>query len=155
MKKMMAMAMAATMVMAAAVPAMADEKSMTVTYGVDAGYVLTIPSDVTFTKSALTGSGDVKVTEALLAADETLTVTIKSTNGYNLVYDTDSKIVYTVTPAGGQAFSGTDAQVVMEVEAGTKEKTVALAFATTENAIAAATKSGDHEDTLTFTGSIA
>lgn len=150
MKKMMAMAMAATMVMAAAVPAMAlDDKTGTtlVTYGVDEAYVLTVPAEVNFAIGNLSYARTLEVSDARIANTNRLTVTVSSANDYNLVCD-GSKIAYTVKE-GDTAFTS------MVVESGVVEKTANLTFATTEEAINAATKSGTHTDTLTFTGSIA
>ena len=157
MKKMIVMSLVMMMTLAMAVPAMAAEdqtKGMTVTYGVSDGFEMTIPADLEFTKSDLSFNKNVVISNAILAGGQALTVTVESENGYNMVYDTDSKIAYTVTPDGGSAFSGSDAQIVLTVNAGTTDASKALTFATTANAIDGATKAGTHTDTLTFTATV-
>ena len=89
----------------------------------------------------------------LLAHEETLTLDLTSVNGYKLKNE-DSAIVYTVTK-DSTVFTD-ELTEVLSVEAGdpTAVTEVELSFATTTEAIALATLSGQHTDTLTFTASV-
>jgi uncharacterized cupin superfamily protein len=126
--------------------------TMNVTYGVGETYTISIPDSLGFTQD-LTQTVDVSVTDVLLPHGKTLTLSLTSANDYKLVYE-DSEIVYTVTK-GSVAFTSQVTEV-LTVSAGDPEATTteSLTFATTSEAIAAATLSGQHVDTLTFTASV-
>jgi len=151
--------MAAIMMIAAATPVFAANLtettttgSMNVTYGVGSTYTISIPESLNFT-SSLTQTADVSVSNVLLAHGEILKLNLTSANGYKLMNE-DSEIVYTVTK---EAVAFTDQVTeVLSVEAGdpTVVTEVELSFATTTEAIALATLSGQHTDTLTFTASV-
>lgn len=122
-------------------------------YNVDESYIVTIPENVNF-NAGLSGSGTVAASDVLLADGKKLTVTMTSKNGYgtsfNLTYGNPvSSIPYSIT-VGGTPVT-TNSYVVLTVPAGTTINSVALTFATTDEDIAKATKSGLHQDTLTFT----
>lgn len=127
----------------------AGNGTTTVKYGVSGGYELVIPDNVNFT-SAGTLSGTVKASNVLIEQGRKLQVTVTSTNNWNLV-NNGSTIAYTVKKGTTEVANN---DVVLEVEAGTAEGNTSLTFETTTDAIAAATKSGDHTDTLTFTAAV-
>ena len=130
-----------------------------VSYGVDSGYTVSIPSAVNFTSSTLTQSGQVTASNVIIENGKTLKVKMTSANyteedGYTLNYGDGevSKIKYTIKNGDVDFVNGAS---VLEVAAGTTAGgTSTLNFATTTEDIEAATKSGEHKDTLTFTVSV-
>ena len=141
-------------------PAFADsgfsgnDSTTNVKYTVTEGYTVTVPADVTFTTSSKTGTGVVKAENVIIANGKTLSVTVASSNGYTLKYGTDvaSSVAYTVKVGDSTtALSGTTAQQVLSVAAGTTSDQVTLNFATDGTGF---TKAGEHTDTLTFSCSI-
>ena len=91
MKKIIALALAILMMAAIAVPAMAEDNvepvvnqtfngdsgSSIVEFGVDAGYTITIPQKITF--EGLVGEAEVTASSVVLAGNETLSVSVSST----------------------------------------------------------------------------
>ena len=121
-----------------------------VSYNTEESYIVTIPSDVALSTTGVNGT--VKAESVLLEAGKSLTVSMASTNGFAVEYE-DSAIAYTVE-AGGSTISvadSTQAVTVLTVESGTTTGEETLTFKTTDTAIQAATQSGEHTDTLTFT----
>jgi len=122
-------------------------------YNVDESYIVTIPENVNF-NNGLSGSGTVAASNVLLVDGKKLTVTMTSANGYgtsfNLTYgDPASSIPYTIKV--GNTLIQQASYPVLTVPAGTTTGSVTLTFATTAEDIAKATKSGLHQDNLTFT----
>lgn len=126
-----------------------------ITYNVAVSYIVTIPDDVTFNSGSLSGSGEVVASEVRLENGNKLTVTMTSKNGYGTSFNLTcepapvSSIPYTIKVDGTPVI--TSSSVVLTVPAGTTTDSVTLTFATTEEDIAKATKSGSHTDKLTFT----
>lgn len=118
----------------------------TVSYGVSEGYTVSIPADFTVTTTATVK--EISASNVLLEDGETLKVTMKSTNGYKLKNGT-SEIAYSIKN-GETALTGEDVEV-LSVAAGTTSGKTELTFSTTTENINAATLSGTHTDTLTFT----
>ena len=140
-------------------PAFADtgfssnDSDTKVTYTVSEGYTVTVPADVTFASESLSQTKAVSASNVIIANGKKLVVKVASTNSYALKYGdgTASSIAYTVTPAGGSALSGAEAQEVLSIAAGTTSGSKDLTFATNASGF---TKAGDHTDTLTFTCSV-
>ena len=132
-----------------------------ITYGIEEGYYLTIPSNVNLSTEAPEEESELSVTEVRLGANKNLTVTMKSANygkveadRYQVVYDNDSRITYTVKKGDKGAVNTevTDNEhVLIDIDAGATESKIYLTFTTTDEEIEEATKAGTHEDTLTFT----
>ena len=127
----------------------ADSQDITVTYTAAETYTVTIPSSQTFAADSLTSTGTVSA-KVLLEAGKVLNVLMNSANGFVLKCG-DSSIAYTIS--NGDAVLGND-DCVLEVAAGNTSGSSELTFATTEEAIAAATIAGEHTDTVTFTCSL-
>lgn len=153
MKKLFALALVIVMLCSASATVFAadlDEGNnvgtITVSYGVAEGYVVTIPADVTV------GTAGVETTlsasSVLLPDGKTLTVSVASTNSFNLEY-AGSQIPYTVSV--GETEQTTATFTALSIASGTTSGSVTLTFKTTAEDIAQATKSGNHTDTLTFT----
>ena len=153
-------------IMSLAVPVFAADLNKDVTsgttvvsYGVNSGYTVSIPSAVNFTSSTLTQSGQVTASNVIIENGKTLKVKMTSANyteedGYTLNYGDGevSKIKYTIKNGDVDFVNGAS---VLEVAAGTTAGgTSTLNFATTTEDIEAATKSGEHKDTLTFNVSV-
>lgn len=153
-------------IMSLAVPVFAADLNKDVTsgttvvsYGVNSGYTVSIPSDVNFTSSTLEQQGVVKASNVIIENGKTLKVKMSSANyteedGYTLNYGTGevSKIKYTIKNDNADFVNASN---VLEVAAGTtEESSTTLTFSTTEANIGKATKSGAHTDTLTFTVSV-
>lgn len=149
---MMFILVAAAPVFAANLTETTTTGTMNVTYGVASTYTISIPEALSFTAD-LIQTAEVSVSNVLLAHEETLTLDLTSVNGYKLKNE-DSAIVYTVTK-DSTVFTD-ELTEVLSVEAGdpTAVTEVELSFATTTEAIALATLSGQHTDTLTFTASV-
>lgn len=126
--------------------------TMNVSYGVNGVYTISIPDTLNF-GTDLTKTAEVEVSNVLIEHGKSLKLEMTSANEYNLK-NQNSAIAYTVK-SGETTFSATNKEVI-SVEAGNPDTTTnaELTFATTEEAIAAATLSGQHTDTLTFTASI-
>ena len=124
---------------------------MELNYEVDSGYILFIPSDVSFNEN-LESIGEVKLSNVFLPSKGMLTVTVKSPNDFNLQTGTDlviSKIPYSVTRDDGTDVTNSDS-VVLEVSEGVSENAEKLTFSTTQEDIDGAILSGKHTDTLSF-----
>ena len=158
MKKLVAIILTVVMVFSMATVAFADTTvngdsgTVVVKYTTSEAYTVTIPADVTLTSTKLSDTGNVTVSDALLASGETLKIAVESANNYKLVNST-SGIAYTLK--SGDTAITVDNNVVLSVAAGTKSGSAELTFATTEEDVKAATIAGDHKDTLTFTVSVA
>ena len=161
MKKIIALVIAILMMAAIAVPAFAGtydpegENTVEVKYTVDGGYVVTIIDAVTLgEKDATVAAGNVSVSNAILEEGKTLTVTVKSTNGFTVNNSGSKTIAYSMTIGEGEAItSGTDAKTVLTVESGTATGSVAVSFARTGDV--PANVAGEFTDTLTFEVAVA
>lgn len=150
----MVLAVALVLSMSVCAFALSDENptgTVEVKYGVAGGYEVTIPQAVDFA-NGLESTQTLSANNVLLSAGKTLTIAVGSGNDYNLVYDGNSKIPYTVT---GAALITEAAPTALTVAAGETTGSQELTIATTMENIAKATKSGEHMDTLTFTCSVA
>ena len=118
-------------------------------------YIVTIPSDQTLTPDMAT-TGTVTVSECCLADGQSLSVTVRSANGYQLTDASGtSGISYTVTPENGTAFSGTGENIVLTIGSSTTGSASAeLTFLTTTEDVQQAALAARHQDTLTFTVSV-
>lgn len=153
MKKLLTLVLAAMMLCSVSVTAFAadlDEGNnvgtMTVSYGVAEGYVVTIPADVSVSTAGVETT--LSASSVLLPDGKTLTVSVASTNNFNLEY-AGSQIPYTVSVGETKQTSATF--TALSITSGTTSGSVKLTFKTTDADIAKATKSGNHTDTLTFT----
>lgn len=153
MKKLFALALVIVMLCSASATVFAadlDEGNnvgtITVSYGVAEGYVVTIPADVTVSTAGVETT--LSASSVLLPDGKTLTVSVASTNSFNLEY-AGSKIPYTVSV--GETEQTTATFTALSITSGTTSDSVTLTFKTTAEDIAKATKSGNHTDTLTFT----
>lgn len=156
MKKFIALMLALALTLSLGVVAFADNgfsgnSSLEASINTAESYVVTIPANQTVGETAKTGT--VAASNVLLQNGKKLVVTMASANGYKMAYE-GSEIPYTVK-VGATTFSGTAAQNVLVVSAGATSGSATLSFATTSAAIAAATKAGNHTDTLTFACSVA
>lgn len=151
-----------------------NDNSMTVNYSVSDNYIVEIPADVIFNEynSKFFSEGQVNATNVLINPDKKLVVNLTSSN-----YITDDNIYYLDNSGSWIRYyinmtdsaSSTTTQVsnngdVLIVSAGDEHpvlKTiyngfkkiggyVTLSFETTQNFIDNATKSGLHQDSLTF-----
>ena len=153
MKKLFTLILAVMMLCSVSVTAFAadldeDNKvgTITVSYGVAEGYVVTIPSDVNVSTAGVETS--LSASSVLSPDGKTLTVSITSANNFALAY-AGSTIPYTVSVG---AVEQTEASfTALSIASGTTSGNVTLTFKTTDDDIASATKSGSHTDTLTFT----
>ena len=148
-----------------------DSDTMIVNYTVLDSYTVTIPPYVTIVKNGdkFNSTGEVNATDVLINPDKKLVVNLTSThyiNGeYYLVCDEDSWICYyiNVTPFGGRSDQVINNNPVLTVNAGAGHPNLSnnygfkkigglatLTFETTQELINNATKSGNHEDKLTF-----
>lgn len=153
MKKLLALVLTVIMLCSVSVTAFAadlDEGNnvgtITVSYGVDEGYVVTIPADVTVSTAGVETT--LSASSVLIPDGKTLTVSVASTNNFNLEY-AGSQIPYTVSV--GETEQTTATFTALSITSGTTSGSVKLTFKTTDADIAKATKSGNHTDTLTFT----
>lgn len=154
MKKLLTLVLAAAMLCSVSVTAFAatdlDKNntagSMTVSYGVDEGYVVTIPADVWVSTTGV--ERELSANSVLLPDGKTLTVSVASANGFELNY-AGSKIPYTVSVGSTEQTTATF--TALSILSGTTSGSVKLTFKTTQADIAGATKAGNHTDTLTFT----
>lgn len=152
MKKLLSLILAAMLLCSVSVTAFATDLnegnnvgSITVSYGVSEGYVVTIPADVvistTGVESALSASA------VLIPDGKMLTVSVTSQNSYHLEY-ANSKIPYTILVDESEQTTATF--TALSVVSGTTSDSVTMVFKTTDEDIAKATKSGNHTDILTF-----
>lgn len=153
MKRLLAFVLAVMMLCSVSVAAFAagldisnKVGSMTVSYGVAEGYVVTIPADVTVSTAGVEAT--LSASSVLLPDGKTLTVSVASTNSFKLEY-AGSKIPYTVYL--GDTAQTTATFTALSIASGTTSDSVKLTFKTSSSDIANATKSGSHTDTLTFT----
>lgn len=153
MKKLLTLVLAVLMLCSVSVTAFAADLdkgnnvgSMTVSYGVDEGYVVTIPADVTVSTDGVETT--LSASNVLLPDGKTLNVSVASANGFKLEY-ADSKIPYTVSVGNTEQTNVTF--TALSITSGTTSGSVKLTFKTTNADIAGATKAGNHTDTLTFT----
>ena len=123
--------------------------SITVSYGVSEGYVVTIPADIVISTEGVEST--LSASSVLLPDGKTLTVSVTSQNDYNLEY-ANSKIPYAVFVDETEQTTATFN--ALSVSSGTTSGNVTMVFKTTDGDIAKATKSGNHTDTLTFTCTI-
>ena len=122
-----------------------NQDSTIVEYDVEGSYIIIVPPQVTISNSLVSTGNLVNATSVLLNHDKTLQINLTSNNYwyggiYNLTntYGTaaDSKVPYYINITTGTASIG---------------DYVNLTFQTTTEFISYATKSGLHQDTLTFT----
>ena len=151
-----------------------DKDSTIVKYDVVDSYIITVPADVTFSSGSLVSmNNQVNATSVLIKDGKTLQVNLTSNNWWNGgIYNltiSESKIPYyinmttsgvspTTTPVNNNTAilsvpAGHPHPVVSQTQGGTASigDYVNLTFETTTNFISYATKSGLHQDTLTFT----
>ena len=162
MKKVLAVVLAAAMVMSMTTAAFADDQvidtngSLVVSYGVDETFKVTIPADIALSADNLQGTGTVTATNVRLTDGTTMKVSVYSVNNYNLV-NGESKIAYALK-SGDKTYTNDD-NVVLSVAAGsiavTDSASTQLTFATSAEAVEAATLAGAHQDTLSFSISFA
>ena len=119
--------------------------SITVSYGVSEGYVVTIPADIAISTAGV--ESVLSASSVRIPDGKTLTVSVTSQNGYNLEY-ANSKIPYTVLV--GETEQTTATFTALSIASGNTSGDVTMVFKTTDDDIAKATKSGNHTDTLTF-----
>ena len=155
MKKTISAVLAVIMILALGITAFAENgisgnSTIKVTYTTAKSYEVTIPSAQSFSTGNLSKTGSVTATNVLLESGDVLNVTMKSANNFKLVCD-GSEIEYAVK-IDGEAVANDAA--VLSVNAGTTSGEAVLTFETTADNIAAATKAGDHIDTITFTCSV-
>ena len=155
MKKTISAILAVIMILALGITAFAENgisgnSTIEVTYTTAEAYVVTIPSNQSFSADNLSKTGSVNAANVLLKSGDVLNVTMKSANDFKLVCD-GSEIEYAVK-IGGEAVANDAA--VLTVNAGSTSGNADLTFETTVDNIAAATKAGDHVDTITFTCSV-
>lgn len=124
--------------------------SVTVSYGVAEGYVVTIPADVAVSTAGVEAT--LSASHVLLPSGKTLTITVSSANAFKLNY-AGSQIPYTVSLDNAKQTAATFP--ALSVPSGTTAGSVRLTFQTTAADIAGATKAGSHTDTLTFTCGVA
>ena len=159
-KFILSLTLAALLTTALAAPAFAVDitgettGSTTLTYGVAEAFTVTIPAD--FSLSTTETSYTVSASGVLIPNNEQLTVTMSSaqfdaTDKYRVAYQ-DSFIKYTVKLDDTSLTA--NGQTVLTVNAGSTSGSSTLKFSTTAENIAAATKAGNHTDTLTFTVAI-
>lgn len=153
MKKLLALILAAAMLCSSSMAALATDLdgesnagTITVSYGVDEAYVVTIPADVSVTTGGVEAT--LSANSVLIEDGATLTVSVESANNFHLDY-AGSKIPYIVYVDGEKQTSANF--TALSIESGTTSASVKLTFKTTEDYIAQATKSGNHTDSLTFT----
>lgn len=149
-----------------------DKDSTIVMYNVEDSYIITVPVDVTILANLVSTDNQVNATSVLINDGKTLQVNLTSGNYwkegiYNLTYH-DSKIPYYINKTTSEVTPVTtpvgNGEVILSVPAGKPHPIlkafgtgtasigdyVNLTFQTTENFISYATKSGLHQDTLTF-----
>ena len=153
MKKLLILVLAVVMLCSVSVTAFAadldeDNKvgTVTVSYGVAEGYVVTIPTDVIVSTAGVETS--LSASSVLIPDGKTLTVSVTSANNFTLAY-AGSTIPYTVSV--GEVEQTAASFTALSLASGTTSGDVTLTFKTTEEDVANATKSGSHTDTLTFT----
>ena len=154
MKKIIALLIAIVMMAAIAVPAFAAEydpdgdNKVIVSYNVSGGYTVTIIDSIVLgDKDTAVSAGNVAVSDVLLDAGQTLTVSVTSANGY-AVKNGDNAIAYSMTYGEETVTEGTEATAILTVASGTTAGSVALSF--TRTADAPAGVAGTFEDELTF-----
>ena len=171
MKKLLKLSIALSMIIAMSVPVWATttnidgtktQQDVIVSYNVNQGYTITIPAELPLAVGEHKASEVVvSAADVRLASDETLNVTMKSkefdtTDKFRIKYDTNepSFIKYEILKgdASGSVTTPieTNDTTILTVTSGTTEKSTYLKFYTTEEYIEEATKSGSHQDTLTF-----
>ena len=153
MKKLLILVLAVVMLCSVSVTAFAadldeDNKvgTVTVSYGVAEGYVVTIPTDVIVSTAGVEAS--LSASSVLIPDGKTLTVSVTSANNFTLAY-AGSTIPYTVSV--GEVEQTAASFTALSLASGTTSGDVTLTFKTTEEDVANATKSGSHTDILTFT----
>ena len=156
MKKLLFLILAATLLYSISVTAWATDLnegnnigSITVSYGVSEGYVVTIPADVSISTAGV--ESILSASSVLIPDGKTLTVSVTSENNYHLEY-ADSKIPYTILVIETEQTQTTF--TALSIVSGTTSDSATMVFKTTEEKVAQATKSGNHTDTLTFTCTI-
>jgi hypothetical protein len=147
----------------------AKSKTVEVKYTVAKTYEVTIPADVVLTSSAnYTETKELKADKVLIGENDTLKVTMKSSNAsagsFYLSNGSTKKstIKYDITVGTDDSAlsANTDGNEVLSVtpdtdNTGAASKTVNLKFATSSTEVEKAAQSGDYTDTLTFTVSVA
>lgn len=156
MKKLLFLILAATLLYSISVTAWATDLnegnnigSITVSYGVSEGYVVTIPADVSISTAGV--ESILSASSVLIPDGKTLTVSVTSENNYHLEH-ADSKIPYTILVDETEQTQTTF--TALSIVSGTTSGSATMVFKTTEEKVAQATKSGNHTDTLTFTCTI-
>lgn len=155
MKKILSLALALCLCLSLGVTAMAAEITVdgnqsantTVTYGLEAGYTVTIPESIVIDTETHKGTATVTAEDVLLAYGETLNVTITGIDTLVDAADAANTLTYKVGKTDG-AQDVTNDTVVLAVAAGTVAGgEQELFFELTQDV----TKAGAYSDTLTFT----
>ena len=154
-----------------------SQDSTIVKYNVEDSYIIIVPPEVIIPNGLVSTGNLVNATSVLLNHDKTLQVNLTSNNWwnggiYNLTNDegtaATSKVPYYINKtnsAGSQTTQVINDTVILSVPAGTPHPILStlttgtasigdyvnLTFQTTTEFISYATKSGYHQDTLTFT----
>lgn len=156
MKQLISFVLVAVLVCSVSVTAFAAELdegsktgSITISYGVAEGYVVTIPADISVSEAGV--ESVLSASSVLIPDGKMLTVSVTSANGFCLEC-TGSKIPYTVSVEGAVQSSATF--TALAVASGNTEGDARLTFQTSGEHIAKATKSGMHTDSLTFSCSV-
>ena len=154
-----------------------SQDSTIVKYDVEDSYIIIVPPEVIISNGLVSTGNLVNATSVLLNYDKTLQINLTSNNYwdggiYNLTNDegtaASSKVPYYInmtTSAGSPTTQVINDTVILSVPAGTPHPILStlttgtasigdyvnLTFQTTTEFISYATKSGLHQDTLTFT----
>jgi hypothetical protein len=169
--RILAMALALTMVLGSTCTVFADttinqdtaedsrKADVVVTYEVTDTYTVTIPADTTI-GSDYQNTGIVSASDVVIGENETLKVTLSSTNQFKLKYG-NSEVAYSIKAASTTTESGVDKDTlenndtVLSVSPSSTAAKAAgsttLTFKTSETEVAKASKAGNHTDKLTFT----
>ncbi|MBQ8806070.1 MAG: hypothetical protein IJZ68_06255 [Bacteroidaceae bacterium] len=123
----------------------AQSANTTVTYGVEAGYTVTIPETVALNTEGK-GQATVSAADVLLLAGKTLKVTVTGVDELVNTADNATTLSYKIGKTEGAA-DVVDGTVVLSVAAGNATGSQNLYFELTEDPTAA----GTYSDTLTFT----
>ena len=147
MKKLFALLLAITMMATLSVTAFAadydttGDKGMDVTYSVEPGYTVTIPTDVTIDGNSTTISAE----DVVVEKGKYVSVSLAADNDFTVKTAEGAELTYTVTANGENIAAGGEILAVNPADGKTGETT--LTFTTPETVKFA----GDYTGTVTFT----